>query len=270
MLIKALLVGLWSCICTLDLFGPQLLLWRPLIAVSITGLLLGDFTQGMIISASLELMWLGVVGIGAYVPPDVVAGSILGTAFGILSGKGAVAGIAVAVPIAVISQQLDILFRTGTIALAHKADKAAEDGDFDKMDKYHLCGLPLAALTRGIPVFLAIYFGAEHVQNLFNLIPKVIIDGLGVAGGILPALGFGMLLVLMLNKKLWIFFLLGFAASVYGKIPTIGLAIIGLIAAVAYDMFLNGRGQNTAAESEKLQNSHSQSASTSIQGGYDL
>lgn len=261
MFISALVVALWAAVCTLDMFGPQLSFWRPLIAGSITGLLLGNFTQGLIIASTLELMWLGVVGIGAYVPPDVVAGSILGTAFGILSGKGAVAGIAVAVPIAVVSQQLDVLFRTCTIALMHKADKAAQDGDFDHMDKYHLIGVPFGALTRALPVFLAIFFGAEYVQKLFDVVPKAIMDGLGVAGGILPALGFGMLLALMLSKKVWPFFIVGFVFAAYLKVPTVGLALIGIVAAVTYDMFMNNGNKK---------NSEKNVENNSSEGGYDL
>jgi mannose/fructose/N-acetylgalactosamine-specific phosphotransferase system component IIC len=48
-----------------------------------------------------------------------------------------------------------------------------------------------------------------------------------------------MLLSFMMNKKLWIFFLLGFISNAYLKIPTIGIALIGIIAAFAYDMFTN-------------------------------
>lgn len=254
MLIKALLLAVWAAICRLDTYGPQFQISRPLIAGSITGLLLGDFTQGMIIAASLELMWLGVTSIGAYVPPDIVSGTILGTAFGIISGKGAVAGIAIAVPVSLICQQLSILVRTITISMSHMADKAAEEGNFDKVDKYHLLGGAIFALGIAIPVFLAVYFGADYVQKLFNVLPKVIMDGLNIAGGIMPALGFGMLLSLMLNKKIWIFFLLGFVANAYGKIPTIGIAIIGVIAAFLYDMITTNK----------------KTISTPTQGGIDL
>ncbi len=250
MLAKALLLAVWAAICRLDTYGPQLQLSRPLIAGSITGLILGDFTQGMIIAASLELMWLGVTSIGAYVPPDIVSGTILGTAFGIISGKGAVAGIAVAVPVSLICQQLSILVRTITISLSHMADKAAEKGNLDKIDGYHLMGIPILALGIAIPVFLTVYFGAEYVQKLFSVLPKVITDGLSVAGGIMPALGFGMLLSLMLNRKLWIFFLLGFAANAYGKIPTIGLGIIGIIAAVMYDMFAKNNNKTVSSPTQ--------------------
>lgn len=239
MLTKALLLAVWAAICKLDAYGPQLQISRPLIAGSITGLLLGDFKQGMIIAASLELMWLGVTSIGAAVPPDIISGTILGTAFGIISGQGAVAGIAVAVPVALVCQQLSILVRTITISLSHMADKAAEEGNLDKIDRYHLLGAVIYALGMALPVFLAVYFGAEYVQKLFGILPKVITDGLNISGGIMPALGFGMLLTLMLNKKIWVFFLLGFVANAYGKIPTIGLGMIGIVAAILYDMITN-------------------------------
>lgn len=255
MLVKALLLAAWAVICKLDSYGPQLQLSRPLISGSITGLILGNFTQGMIIAASLELMWLGVTSIGAYVPPDIISGTILGTAFGIISGQGAVAGIAVAVPVSLVCQQLSILVRTITISFSHMADKAADEGNLDKIDRYHLMGALVYALGMAIPVFLAVYFGAEYVQKLFSVLPKVITDGLNIAGGIMPALGFGMLLSLMLNRKLWIFFLLGFVANAYGKIPTIGLGIIGVIAAIAYDMFIG---------------SNSKAVSSPTQGGLDL
>lgn len=247
MLIQALLLGILGLLGWLDQYGPQLALYRPLILGSLTGLILGDFRQGMIIAASLELMWLGVTAIGAYVPPDTVSGAILGTAFGIISGKGVVVGIAVAVPISLICQQISILLRTVTISLTHKADKVVEDGDFDKIDKYHLLGGAIFSIGgEFLPIFLSIFLGAAFVQRLFALIPPVITNGLNVAGGIMPALGFGMLLSLMLDKKLWIFLLLGFVLSAYGKIPTIGLAIIGVIAAFAYDMFINSNNKPTS------------------------
>lgn len=263
MLIEATLLAIWAAICTFDLFSFQTSLYRPLIAGSITGLILGDFQQGLVIGATLELMWLGVTGIGAYVPPDVISGSIIGTAVGIISGQGSVAGIAIAVPVAVVCQQLDILARTFAISFTHKADKLAEEGDIDGIDKCQLIGFPMYALTRAVPVFLAIFFGADFVENIFSYVPEVVMNGLTVSGAILPALGFGMLLSLMLNKKLWVFMLLGFACAIYGNIPTVGLAIIGVIVAVLYDMFTRKDGKVDDDTSNNLEVETSE-------GGYDL
>ena len=59
MLIKALLVAVWAGICAWDQYGPHLGFRKPLLAGAVTGLILGDLTQGLIIGATLELMWLG-------------------------------------------------------------------------------------------------------------------------------------------------------------------------------------------------------------------
>ena len=52
-----------------------------LLPVYWVGLVLGDVKNGIIIGAQLELIWMGIAGIGASTPPDVVTGGILGTAF---------------------------------------------------------------------------------------------------------------------------------------------------------------------------------------------
>ncbi|MTV85326.1 PTS sugar transporter subunit IIC, partial [Streptococcus pneumoniae] len=109
---QALLVTLVGIIATIDYNGPLFMIHRPLVTSAMVGLVLGDFTQGVLIGSALELTWLGVTGIGGYTPPDTISGAIIGTAFGILSGQGETAGIAIAVPIAVATQQLDVLAKT--------------------------------------------------------------------------------------------------------------------------------------------------------------
>ena len=54
MLIKALLVAVWAGICAWDQYGPHLGFRKPLLAGAVTGLILGDLTQGLIIGATLE------------------------------------------------------------------------------------------------------------------------------------------------------------------------------------------------------------------------
>ena len=58
---------------------------------------------------------------------------------------------------------------------------------------------------------------------------------MGVAAGILPAMGFAMLMRMIINKKLIPFFFLGFVLASYANIPVLGVAIIAvIIAAVSY------------------------------------
>ena len=52
---------------------------RPLIACTLTGLVLGDMTAGIIIGGTLEMMALGWMNIGAAPAPDAALASILST-----------------------------------------------------------------------------------------------------------------------------------------------------------------------------------------------
>lgn len=72
MLIKAILLGLVSLVAVVDsrLIGRQNI-GRPLILSTLAGLVLGDMKQGIILGASLELMSMGFVAIGAAGPPNM-------------------------------------------------------------------------------------------------------------------------------------------------------------------------------------------------------
>ena len=69
-----------------------------------------------------------------------------------------------------------------------------------------------------------------------------------------------MLLSLMLKKNMWIFLLVGFVCSVYGNMPTIGIALIGIIMAVLYAMFNENKEMKKVTETVEIEES----------GGYDL
>lgn len=67
------------------------------------------------------------------------------------------------------------------------------------------------------------------MKTFVEAIPEVITDGLTIATGMLPAIGFAMLAQMIMNKKIVPFFFLGFVLSAYFKIPVVGIAILGLI-----------------------------------------
>lgn len=73
-------VLLWGLVASLDLVsGPQLLLSRPLVAGTVSGLLLGDPLAGLAAGAVLELFALEVVPIGAIRYPDFSLAAVIGT-----------------------------------------------------------------------------------------------------------------------------------------------------------------------------------------------
>ena len=199
--------------------------------------------QGLIIAGTLELVWLGTNNVGAYQPPDVISGSVVGVAIGILSGGGEATGVGVAIPVALLVQQLSMIVMTTNVSLVHAADKIVQSGEFGKIDKLQYLGGLAFFLSRAIPVFIAVWLGAPAVEAVLAFIPKYMLTGLTVASKIIPAVGIAMLLSMMLKKNMWVFLVLGFALATFLKVPTIGIAIFALVAAVLYDIMMNNEGR---------------------------
>ena len=79
--------------------------------------------------------------------------------------------------------------------------------------------------------FFAVWLGSDVVQTILQSIPKVIMNGLTVAGNMLPAVGMAMLLQMLWDKKIGIYFIFGFVAVAYLKLPLIAIAVLGVVIA---------------------------------------
>lgn len=232
MLLQAILIGLVSAWGSLDYACGTLYTMRPIVLSPLVGLILGDLQTGLAIGVSLELLFMGAISVGAYVPPDTNVGSVLATAFAISLGQSTDAAVALAMPIATLSLGLSNILSSVMPFFLQYADKAAAKGDAK--------GVMLIQWWMGIPStllkftlsFAGFYLGAEQVQNLLTIIPQFVFDGMGVAAGILPAMGFAMLLRMVLTKRLMPFFVLGFTLSAFFHLPVLGVAIIAVIIAI--------------------------------------
>jgi len=237
MLIKSILLGLVGVIGVIDsrLLGRQNI-GRPLILSTLSGLVLGDLQTGIILGASLELISMGMVAIGAAGPPNMQFGSIIATSFAILTNSSTETALTIAIPVAVAGEFLSILMRLAIAQFSHFADRAIENGDFRKPEVIHIYwSFLLNALIYFVPIFLTIYFGAEMIESFVEIIPEAITDGLTVGGNMLSALGFAMLLSTMLSKKMIPYFLFGFFIVAYSGLDLIGLTIFSAMLAFVLD-----------------------------------
>jgi mannose/fructose/N-acetylgalactosamine-specific phosphotransferase system component IIC len=238
MLGTALLVGFVVGLVAVEALASfQFQLARPLVLGPIVGLLLGDVTMGLKIGAELELIWMGIVGIGAAVPPDVVVGTAIATSLAILTNSGTEVALALAVPVALGAQVIDIFVRTLNTGLMHRADRQADAGDFKGIERTHLSGMILFFLRGFVPTFLAIWLGAEWVKTLVTNLPEWLTTGLSTAGGMMAALGFAMLIQMIGAKKLMPYLFLGFALVVFLKVNLIAVAVIGTVFAFLHLQF---------------------------------
>lgn len=235
MLIKALLITAVAFFAYMHSWLGSTMHNRPIVVAPLVGLVLGDLTTGIMCGATLELVFMGAFPIGASNPPDYVSGSIIATAFVILSGQDVSAATVLAIPIATLVLFIDNLLMTFVLtAAAHRADRYAEEGDIDGVERTHIiAGIGNKVLLACI-VGLGFYLGVPVIEKVLSVIPAFVIHGMDVAAGILPAIGFAMLTRMMVSKELFPYLAIGFLLSAYLKIPVFGIALFGATLAVMY------------------------------------
>ncbi len=204
---------------------------RPIVVSSVIGILLGDVTTGVMIGASLELIFMGAIQIGGAVPPDPMFGAALGTAFAISTGEGIEVALALALPIAILAQFLKVVVFIVRSWFMSYAQKLAENANIRGLITLNIAGLLMQCALYFVVGFTAISFGSAAVQVFVDNLPEVLMNGLKVAGGLLPAVGFALLLKPMMDKSNFLYFLLGFILVSYMELPMLAITIFGVVLA---------------------------------------
>ena len=244
-MMSALLVGLVALFGFLECAIGNSMVQRPIVMGPLVGLVLGDLQTGLLVGATLAFM--GNVTIGAALPPEITAGGILGTAFAITSGSGADVALALALPIATVALLVkNTYYLVVRSWFLHRADRYVEAGDDKGVARMHLLSFWSYAIVMSVIIAACFYAGSPAVEAFLAVIPQFVKDGLSVAAGILPALGFALLASMLVNKRVAPYFFLGFLLSAYLKIPVLGIAMLGIIIAL---ILTNGNSQeNTVAQ----------------------
>lgn len=232
-IVQAILIGLWTAFC----FSGMLLgiyTNRCIVLSFGVGIIVGDIPTALTMGAISELAYMGFgVGAGGTVPPNPIGPGIFGTLMAITSAGKVTpeAALALSTPIAVAIQFLQ--------TFAYTAFAGAPESAIKHLRNKNIRGFKFAA-NGTIWLFALLGFalgvlGALSMDTLLHLvdyIPPVLLNGLTVAGKMLPAIGFAMILSVMAKKELIPFVLLGYVCAAYLQIPTIGIALIGTIFAL--------------------------------------
>lgn len=245
--IQIVLLAIVTFIFAIDQFSLTELLYRPMVACPIIGLILGDLNTGLVVGGTYELMMVGNMPVGGAQPPNAVLGGIVAMIFAVKSGLDVNAALGASVIFAVFGQYAVTLTFTVMSGLMAKADKAAEDASPKGITAVNLTSMCiLGALFTAMAV--AAYVSGDALKAPLEAFSKDfswVMAGLGAAGGMMRYVGFAILLKIMLSNDLWGIYLAGFAAAaVLGNIPATAGATLLLVAFIGvaialYDFSMN-------------------------------
>ncbi len=209
--------------------------YRPIVSGMLVGLILGDPVTGIIIGATIQLIYLGVMSTGGSMPSDQSLAGVLGTALAIAGGLGAEEALAIAVPIGLLGTLVYQGKMAANVVFVHMLDRCVEKGDTKHVWVYHVL-LPMIFLfcITAIPCALAAYFGADYVGTALEALGGRVLGIVKAVGGMLPAVGIALNLRAIFKGEARIFFFVGFLLSVYFELSMLAIGMLAICAAIIY------------------------------------
>lgn len=172
--IQIILVVIFAALCGASSILDQFEIYRPLVACTVMGIILGHVADGVLLGGSLEMIALGWMNIGAAVSPDPALASIISSILVMTYHQSIGEGMAIAVPLAAAGQVLTIFARSLAVGFMHKADDYGRKGNLLGIDAMNLGAMSLQMLRVVIPVLVVILVNADAVQTMLNAIPLVV------------------------------------------------------------------------------------------------
>ncbi|MBR4422137.1 MAG: PTS N-acetylgalactosamine transporter subunit IIC [Erysipelotrichaceae bacterium] len=232
-LTQGILLTIMAVIVGLDFFLEAFFIFRPLIVSTLTGMILGNVTLGLKVGALIELAFAGLTPAGGTQPPNPVFAGLMGTVLAYTTGCTPEEALGLSLPFSFLGQYVILFFYSAFSFFMGKADEYAANADVKGIAKINIECMAIVSLSYGVLAFLCAYLAQAPMQALVAALPEVITHGLEVAGGIMPAVGFGMLLRTMMKGKYVPYLIAGFLMACFVDMPNLlPVALVGAIFAL--------------------------------------
>lgn len=242
---QALIIAVWVALVESRGLGYATLNLRfsPLMTGLVVGIVMGDIPTAMIITASIQLIYMGLIAPGGAMPSEPAVATAIAVPVAVLAKLEPTAAIAVAVPVGLLGSYLyQFRFFLNTFVIRLTDKYAAELNDRGLTISIIVIPIIISFALFVPAMFIALYYGAPVIAGFTaSLSGGLLFHILDVIGGGLAALGIALILKVIGKKQYLVFFLLAYFVAVMLKpleINTVTYAIIGVI--VAYMFILVG------------------------------
>ena len=183
----------------------------PIVVGVVAGLIYGDLKQGLIIGGGIAAAFAGIIAPGGNLPTDSALAATTVIPIALATGLSAEQAIAFAVPMGLVGSFVTNLRKIVNVIFVHRADKCAENGDSAGLTRCAIIYPPLIELPLlFLPVFLVVMFGLDAMLAFMNSVPTWVMHGLEVAGGVMPAIGFALIMNMIGKPKMIPYTIVGF------------------------------------------------------------
>ena len=236
---QALLIGLLgycSAKWAIPLWGDMGGWWtigRPMVAGMLIGIILNDITTGIILGCAINALYLGSITVGGVAANDINFAAYIGIPLAMVSGASTEEALALAALLGALGVFVWNLVRILNTYWVHHMERLINDGKLDQAAKVPLYGNIFLFLCRFTPIFLACWLGPEVMVNVMNSIPSEASAIIGIFGGMLPLIGFSLILKSCVKKNFeLLYFVFGFVLFTVFKVSVIAILVVALVFAL--------------------------------------
>lgn len=237
-LIQALLIALIGYLGSIYgtfLFGTVggwNIVGRPIVAGAIIGIILGDVKNGILIGAAIQALYVGLVTPGMSVPGDVNFASYIGIPLALVAGATPEYAVGISVPLSLLGVAAIYSVASVNSIFVHLQDKWVEEGKIEAATNIPIIANISQFVMRFIPIFVACYFGADYVTAMIELVPLWLSNIFQILGGILPAVGFGLLIkYTMKQSRELLYLIVGFTLVAVLNMPIVPVTVLAIFVA---------------------------------------
>lgn len=239
---QSLIIALWvAAVMSRSLLGGATLTLRfsPLMTGLIVGIVMGDVAGAMVVTAAIQLIYMGVFAPGGAMPSEPCVAAAIAVPVALLGNLNPESAIAVAVPVGLLGSYLyQFRFFINTF-IGKLTDRAAERLDHAGITRSVIVYPILSAFLLYVPlIFVALYWGAPVIADVVSALEgTAAVHVLEVIGGGLAAIGIATTIYVIGRREYLVFFLLAYFMSVVFKeleITMVTYAIIGTLVATIF------------------------------------
>jgi len=183
----------------------------PIVVGVVAGLIFGDVTKGLIIGGGIAAAFAGIIAPGGNLPTDSALAATTVIPIALATGLSVEQAIAFAVPMGLLGAFVTNLRKAVNVIFVHRADSYAAEGNTAGITRCAILWPPLIELPLlFLPVFLVVMFGQDAMLAFMNVVPAWVMNGLQVAGGVMPAIGFALIMNMIGKPQMIPYTIIGF------------------------------------------------------------
>lgn len=235
-LIIAIGIAVYWWLINID-FGTlsAIFLLSPTINGLIFGLFFGNPTQGLIIGATINLMFVSVNSVGGNLPNDPSLAACVAIPIALMTNMDPSVAVVLAVPFGVLGGFIDNLRRVVNGRLVPVAIKCVEKGDINGIGRVNVLYSALIQFVLRVPIMTVIMMIVGNgISSTLDIVPAWVMNGFSVAGSILQGVGVMLCAVYVGRKELAPFMLIGFYMMYVGNTSMTVITIIAFAVALLF------------------------------------